>query len=748
MPFSRPFFGAAIVGAALAASLQTSAAVAAEPAVLQALPLCPEQAMQPQPPQPPRTRRAPIQHDEPLDVTSDQGRYEVGGDATVTGQVVVRQSDRRLTADQVHVDPDTERVDASGHVQYDDPELTLRGDAGRYQDGAGQFSNAQFDLVQQPGHGKAATLALDANGIVHLTDVTFTTCPPGNTAWQIRANSVRLDTEGQAGIARDAKVEFQGVPILYLPWISFPLGNERESGFLFPSIGDSSSGGLQLSTPYYLNLAPNYDLTLQPTFYSRRGLDYMADFRFLTTGSRGSLDFNVLPHDQVADQERSRIRVNDVTELPDNWRLRISAENVSDTAYFEDFSQGVDSTSLTFLPRQLELSYRDDHWRSGLMLSNFQTLDTELASTDRPYTELPRIYADGLWAMHSILPLQFGFDSEAVDFRRNAGVQGWRLDLQPHAELLFDGAGYFLHPGIAFRSTTYDLTDTATGEASTPSRNLPIASVDAGLIFERDTDSGSRRITLEPRLMYLYVPYRNQDSLPVFDTGLPDLNTVELFRDNRYVGADRIGDANQVSAGVTTRIFASDSGTRYLSATLGETFYLSQPRVTLPDEVAPGRQSSDLIAQVELKAFEHWSVDAGLQWDHQDSRAQESDVRVQYRPDGDSVVNLGYRFQRGLLEQADFSIAWPVTHEWSLYGRMLYSLSDHDSIDQFAGVQYSSCCWGIRVVARHYLSSRTGQQDTGLYLQLELKGLSNVGTASDAFLERGIRGYSPTAQKQ
>jgi LPS-assembly protein len=561
--------------------------------------------------------------------------------------------------------------------------------------------------------------------------------------WRIAAARVELDSRRQVGVARGAKVEFQGVPILYLPWISFPAGPARKSGFLFPSVGNSSRGGLQLSVPYYFNLAPNYDVTATPTVYSRRGVDLLTEARFIGGGSNLTLDGNFLPDDRVFGAERSRVRLLDRSELPGDWLLRIAAENVSDVAYFEDFTQGADSTSIAFLPRTLHLSYRDDTWRAGALVRNFQTIDPGLGALDRPYTELPRVYASGWWQGAGSLPLQYGFDAETTGFERNVGATGWRLDVQPQAALRYEGAGWFLTPSVAWRSTSYALDDVAAGQQRSPTRNLPLVSVDTGMIFERATGTnGKRRMTLEPRLMYLYVPYRNQDDLPVFDTGVPDLNWVQLFRDNRYVGADRVGDANQVTAGITTRLFASASGTRYLSATVGQTFYIEPPRVALPDEVLRGRHTSDLITQLELRAFRDWNVDLGMQWDRRESRPERSEIRVQYRPDGARVVNLGYRLQRDRLEQADVSAAWPITPEWRLYGRLLYSLRDDDAIEQFAGVEYGSCCWGLRAVARRYVSNRTGERDSGFFLQLELKGLSNVGTAADAFLERAIRGYS------
>jgi LPS-assembly protein len=315
--------------------------------------------------------------------------------------------------------------------------------------------------------------------------------------------------------------------------------------------------------------------------------------------------------------------------------------------------------------------------------------------------------------------------------------------------LRYEGAGYFLRPAVAFQATQYHLSDTAPGQDRSPLRTLPIASLDAGLLFERPVGSrASRRLTLEPRLLYLYAPYRNQDALPVFDTGVPDLNWVQLFRTNRYVGLDRIGDANQVSVGVTSRLFASDSGTRYLAATIGQTLYFDAPRVRLPDEPERDPDVSDLIAQLELRAFENWSVDLDLQWNHGETQVERSEVRLQFRPGPHQVMNFGYRFQRDRLEQVDVSVAWPLSDRWNLYGRSLYSLRDDQAIETFGGLEFSSCCWGIRAVAREHITRRTGERDRGIYLQLELKGLSSVGMSANAFLERSIRGYSSDPRRQ
>ncbi|MEY2854792.1 MAG: hypothetical protein RL030_1924, partial [Pseudomonadota bacterium] len=555
--------------------------------------------------------------EEGIEVLSDGLRVEADGAAQVIGNVELRQGERSLRADEVKLNPVDQSVSVTGSVSYRDSGLMVRGESGDFAGGEARFRGAEFELPLQPARGSADLLSLSAAGVMRMEGVRYTTCPVGHDDWGIQARSVELDTKKRMGVARGARLEFMGVPILRLPTITFPIGDTRKSGFLFPSIGSTTRGGIQLTVPYYFNLAPNRDATLSTTVFARRGVNLGGEFRYLTENSTGQLDGDLLPNDRVYHATRSRLRFVNVTQLPQDWRLSIDAESVSDPNYFEDFSQGIDGASIAFLPRMLQLSYRDPNWRIGLLARNFQTIDQELQPEDRPYTEFPRLYADGNWRLRGALPLEYGFTSEASGFQRNTGVEGYRVDVAPRVALRYEGAGYFLRPAVAFQATQYHLSDTAPGQDSSPLRTVPMASVDAGLLFERPVGSrASRRLTLEPRLLYLYVPYRNQDALPVFDTGVPDLNWVQLFRTNRYVGLDRVGDANQVSFGVTSRLFASDSGTRYLAATLGQTLYFDAPRVRLPDEPPRDRDVSDLIAQLELRAFENWSVDLDLQWNH------------------------------------------------------------------------------------------------------------------------------------
>ncbi|MFO7276795.1 MAG: LPS assembly protein LptD [Pseudomonadota bacterium] len=703
---------------------------------------CPPQS--PAPARTPPASTAPIDPDR-IEIDSDNATLDADGDVALKGNVLVRQGDRELRAEDVQYDAADRSFRVEGTLEYEDPILSVRGGGGRYSPTEGaEFSGAEFELRERGARGTAGALNLSPLGVISLEDVSFTTCPVTDPAWSLRADAITLDTRTRLGTGRAARVDFKGVPLLYLPWLSFPLGTERKSGFLFPSIGHSSRSGLQLAVPYYWNIAPNADFTFEPVWYGRRGIDLSGELRYLSRRQSGGLSFHYLPEDRIADRYRGLVSLRHRTELPRDLRFTIDAGAVSDPEYFEDFAQGPEGTSIAFVERLARLAYRDEYWRFSAELQHFQTIERELVELERPYARVPRIRAGGDfgWGKRGIL--RYGFDSELVNFERSEGVTGWRFDVQPTLGLDIDGAGYFVRPNVSWRFTQYDLDGTDPGRPVSPRRSLPIASLDAGLVFERPAGAeGGRTVTLEPRMLYLYAPYRNQEELPLFDTALPDLNLVQLFRTNRYVGADRVSDANQVSVGITTRLLDADDGRQLLAATLGQTYYFESPRVQLPGETVRDRSRSDLVAQLALTTYAKWNVDLGLQWNPDDSHSERAQVMLQYRPDDDRVINFGYRQQRERLEQAEVSTAWPVGPRWSLYARYVYSLRDDESLERFAGFEYRACCWRLRMVGRRFVSRSTGEKDTGVYLQLELTGLASLGSGADAFLETAIRGYSP-----
>jgi LPS-assembly protein len=777
--------------------------------------------------------------DHRIHIDSDDAVVDADGNAVLNGRVKVRQEARSVTSDSVTYDEKTGRVSVKGGVDFEDPKLRVRSDTGRYDiNGAANFDRANFQLMDRNGRGIAKDIDVLPDGKLSLTEVHYTSCPVGNEDWMLQASSLDIDSNAQEGVARNVTMRFKDVPIFYTPYISFPVGDERKSGLLFPSFGHSGSNGFELEVPYYFNLAPNYDLTFTPGLLTARGVQVAEQFRYLTANSHGQFDATFLPNDKQDHSDRSYAHFTDITDFKEGMRFDADISNVSDHSYFEDFAVGSDQTSVTFLERRADLLYYDDVWRVRGELQNFQTIDIFNVLTtcppgappgtppglcdERPYSRVPRIQANALWPVANT-PLELVLDSEIVNFVREIGPTGVRVNVAPEIRWSSRGPGYFFEPAIGYDFTQYDLKNadaSGVGAPSTPTRTLPYARVDTGLVFERDAGSqGQRTQTLEPRLVYSYVPYRNQDDLPIFDTGLPDLNLTELFRTNRYVGEDRIGDANQVALALTTRLFDHVSGAQYLSATIGQIRYFSIPRVGLPEalsleaagdtivavpgvnplalpgqalmtprgqilmytpgyvaglpvqtfapvgsgQTTPAFPASDIVADVSVTAYKHFSFNFDYLWNPYTSQTDKSEVSLQYRPDPSRVVNIGYRFQENVLTQTpilkqwDGSFAWPIAGHWNTVGRWVYSLQDRQTIEQVAGFEYKSCCWKIQLVQRRYVRVTSGPTgvtsglDTSIALQLELTGLSSVGKSANTFLEREIRGYStrdPNTQDQ
>ncbi len=717
----------------LCATLLSTLAQAADP-------LCPAT------PKPLRIAAAPMPLPEVVQFDWNTANTVLDGKspANVCGDAQIKWEDRSIDGDCFNYDPLKNSLQVVGHFRYQDPTIRLEADNGTYDDAGASATGAKFQLLQQPGRGTAGAVSQTSSGAIELRNVSYTTCPADQTDWQLIARRITLNMDTQRGVGRGTRVEFKGVPVLYVPWLSFPLSDRRQSGFLYPTFGTSSLNGATLSIPYYLNLAPNRDLTLTPTIYSRRGVKLGSEFRFLQTQGHGVLQMDVMPHDNLRGWQRNYQRLNTEWQLPGAWRARIDAENVSDIHYFEDFAQGPLGSSTVFLARRAELSYRDDVWRAAAELLQFQTLapDTLLPGEERPYTVLPRLTARG--RMDLAHGWRATLDSEVVGFERDVGDAGGRAALTPTLSWQHVRPGYFFRPSLGWDLTSYRLRRHATDTSAVRNRTLPILNVDSGLQLERRLKS-TRRLTLEPRLLYTYIPFRDQTALPVFDSGLPDPNFISLYRSNRYVGADRIGDANKLAVGVTSRMVDTITGVQYLSATIGQSFEFTAPRVTLPDEVSSGKRRSNLIGNVELRAYRNTSVHADLAWDPQISAVKRAQLGLQYKLAGNQLVNLGYRYDRDSVEQGDISVAWPLGKRWDVYARSVYSVPDRNYIDNFAGIRYRGNCWGLRTVARRAVSSRTGEKDIGIYLQFELNGLSSVGTGADTFLQGSIQGYSAAA---
>ncbi len=666
-----------------------------------------------------------------------------GGRVELSDNVQIRYGDDSIRADEASYDPNAGKLELRGGVEYSGIASTVKGGAARFDYGRGEvaFEDAEFNLPENRGHGEAGGLTLRQDGVISLGNVNYTSCPSGNEDWLISAKTIELDTSEGTGTARNLRLEFRGVPILYAPYLSFPISDQRKSGFLIPDFGTSGRNGTELSIPYYWNLAPNYDLTLTPRLLSRRGLELDTQFRYLTKRSEGLIDVQYLPNDNAFGADRTFTTVENTTTFASGWRVQLDARDVSDVNFFEDLGDGQSQASTTFLDRELVIQRPGKHWQFGARVQAFQLLDRDLEADDRPYRRLPEVRLQGkLPALARFF--EYASDNEATYFARDTGVEGWRLHTDHSLSLPIRRYSFFATPEVGVTYTSYQLDQPFAGNDDSPDRYVPRFSLDTGATFERKLPGPRGLIqTLTPRLLYVHTPHTDQSSIPIFDTIEPDFNLVQIFRRTPFVGIDRIPDLDQVSLGVTTRILNPSNGRALVSATLGQTRYLSAQGISLPGSPARPAESSDYVAEVEIALAKNWYFDIGHQWNSDSAETIKSEFRLQYQPSTDRVLNLAYRFRENSLEQADVSWAWPINDRWNFVGRYNYSLRDKTTLERFVGLEYESCCWTARVISRRYIRRRDGTADSSVAIQLELKGLASVGDPADKRLERGILGY-------
>ncbi len=677
-----------------------------------------------------------------LEVGSFEAKFGARPTAIMSGGVLLRRDDKLAGADSARYDPHQKALHLEGGVRYEDPGTQIMSDSAEfsYVTGRIRFEGAEFSLGSSNSRGAADAIDINQSGLLTLDGVQYTTCPPGSEDWLMQARSIKLDTNKGVGTARGMNLKFKGVPILYAPYLSFPIGDARKSGMLTPEIGSSGRSGNEISVPWYWNIAPNYDATFTPRLLTSRGLQIATEFRYLTERNEGTVIADYLPSDDIINAARHQFQFDHRTLFGNGWRNQIRIREVSDSQYYEDLGGSLSISSITHLNQSVSFDYYSPNFSLLGQIQTHQTIDDAIPEDMEPYRRVPQLLLNGRWK--APFGLRFGIDGEIVNFDRDVGVTGWRLNAAPRIDLPVSRPGWFITPALQFDYTRYDLKDTLPGDEDDPTRSVPITSLDTGLILERSMSNSDRIQTIEPRLLYVHIPQRDQDGLPVFDTINPDINLVQLFRTNRYLGIDRIGDTDHVSIGITSRILDISTGRELFSATIGQTRYLSDRTVTLPDTPLTTTESSDYIAQLRFSLYKNVNFDFGHQWGSGTDNTTKSEARLQYRPANNKVLNLAYRFRRDSLEQGDLSWSWPLASRWNFVGRYNFSFRDQEVLEQFFGLEYESCCWGLRLVSRRHISTRDGTRDSAFGLQLVLKGMTSVGTAADKLLERGILGYS------
>lgn len=682
----------------------------------------------------------------PTEITADYG--EGIGDRlyTVRGNTFIRRGDQRLYADSATYDNTTGLVDAQGSIRFRQRGLLVSGEAAHFDlsTEAGELKSTRYQYLDLHAHGEAETLVRESTDITQLYRASYTTCDPDKIDWQLRARHVTLRHDEAVGVARDVIVRFKDVPFLYLPYISFPLNDERKTGLLPPTIGYNNENGLDTGIPFYWNIAPHRDATITLRILGNRGLLTRGEFRYLNPDNLGSIKAEYLPGDNLFGQDRGSLSFQHQHTLAQRWHADADFNYVSDSTYLSELGGNLSTASITHLDRRLDVNYTGDHNQFLARVQDYQTIDTALPATAQPYRRLPQLLLVTESPSHP-LNADYGLRAEYVQFQRRDSLTGSRISLVPSVSWPIETLGYFLTPKLGMQYTGYYLQNVMPGDNTAPQHSVPVYSVDSGIYLERDIDLRGQPFTqtLEPRLYYLRIPFRDQTDFPVFDTTQFDFSFSQLFRENRFTNPDRIGDANQISAGLTSRLLERDSGREWLRASIGQIYYIESPRIHLPGVVAPDRNTSDIVGEVTTRLNALWSATSNLQWDPENTQVQKGSVQLHYQSDRQHVFNAGYRFRRGELSQADFSTLWPLRRQWQFVGRWNYSLRDHRVLESLAGLQYDSCCWVFRVTSRRYVSSIGGESSRALYFQLELKGLGSIGQSIENVLEHGILGYRP-----
>lgn len=673
----------------------------------------------------------------------------------LSGDVRMVQGSRRIGADKVIYDRDSADLVAKGNVFLANPGVRLVADQAQVNLEAdkGDLSKVHYRLTDKiNARGSADQAELVQPTLTRYRDIVYTTCPPGRNAWSLEAAELELDQATGTGVARKAKLRVRGLPVFYTPYLSFPIDDRRKSGVLVPTFGNSSDNGIEVTVPYYWNIAPNMDATFFPRHLSKRGPMLGTEFRHLSAHQEAKLYGEIMPADSQREDLGARwgYRIEQKGFFGPHWASTLNYNAVSDEEYLEDFGNRLELTSTRNIERRGDLTYRssDNRWSLLTRLQDFQTLDTTLPPRLRPYGRLPQLLF-GMTPYDLDSGIELGVAAEYNYFEHESRVFGHRASLQPYARWPLRRSYGRLIPQLNLYLAGYDLQDQEPDKSDRPSYAIPSFNLDAELVFERALNwFGQDSLqTLEPRVFYLYTPYKDQEDIPVFDSANLSFSYYSLFRANRFSGSDRIGDANQLTFGLTSRTLVQDSGVELLRASIAQTLYFSNRDVQIAGP-AEEESSSPIAGTLSTRLSQNWTGRASFEYDlNQDSdRSRKRALELHYQTLDDRLFNLTYRFDLGTseatrYEDTDLSFRLPVNRQLQLVGRWDYSLFNSETVEAFAGLEYGQCCWRMRLVGRHLKNKPGSAGSNSIMVQFELAGLGSIGQQVDKLFERGVYGY-------
>lgn len=673
------------------------------------------------------------------------------------GSVEVKRNNQTLNSEWLTYEQPTNRAQAGDTFKLTQENSTICGTILDYKldDRIGFGDKPVFDSFDGTRRiqGVGDKILFQGKDKYEIQKTSFNTCKPGDGSWYIRANTVDLDYIKNVGTAKHANLVFKGVPILYSPWLDFPLDGNRKSGLLVPTF-QFGTDGFTFAVPYYFNLAPNYDLTIAPGIITDRGAMLDGEFRYLMPNYAGKIRTNLLPNDRKAHKDRHLWSLQHDQVLAPNLTFGYDFNQVSDKNYFRDFGNRSDIASNVNLNREAWLRYGfgigSASAYTSLRVQDYQTLQNETNSVDNPYARLPELLFN---LNQPIDNMNLSLMSEWTYFDSNNKQTGSRIVAYPNIQWDFSKSWGFLRPKIGYHYTQYQLNSFNNLEDRSVSRGLPILSLDSGLSFERDTSfkGSSFTQTLEPRLFYTYIPTKEQNNLPNFDTAENDFNFTQLFTENRFSGEDRINSANQMTFAITTRYLDNETGLEKLRLDLGKRFYFDKDNITLSGKLSKREEaSSDFLARISSSITDNLRFNTDYHYNQTLKKTERINSSLHYRPASGKAVGIRYRYGRdeeiypaeyGELKQIDLALQWPIAKNYYIVARHNYSLAQSKALEQLLGVEYNQGCWGFRLIGQRYVSGRKTTKNA-VFFQLELKDLGGLGNDPFETLRLAIPGYS------
>ncbi|MFL0796133.1 MAG: LPS-assembly protein LptD [Cellvibrionaceae bacterium] len=724
------------------------------------------------------------------EIESDSAQWQGKETLNLSGKVAITKGTLQLQADTASMSKEGDAAELSGNITLRQPGVLIRGEKAKVNqaEGSAQIEGAQFVLHQNHIRGQAQSLRKDENNRVILESGEITSCEPGSNDWALKGSEIKLDHDSRQGTIKHMRLSVYDVPVFYAPYLRFPLGDDRMSGFLFPTVSNSDDNGFEIAVPYYINIAANMDATLTPHYMEKRGTALGGEFRHLSAYTETIFQGAYLHKDEKEERTVNGLQEANPFYEEDRWLAsieqkgqfgehgysRIDASKVSDEEYFRDISSdSLSSNSRTHLKQEAVLGYRSQHWHSSLKAERYQVIRDDVNS---PYQQVPRLDVNGFytWAMsaNSNNELTLNLNHQVVQFDHSDDTQVTgtraRTDYTLHWENI--GPSGFITPAVKLSHLSYQLDEnlsTVMLDDDNPSITVPGFSLDTGLFFERNGSlfGNGYLQTLEPRLFYQYTDFEDQSALPIFDTALPTFRYGRLFASDRFNGGDRIGDAQQLSAGITNRFIDPTNGREFFSLAAGQIFYDDAPRVSLFDtiESETDYSRSNYILELNARIGEWWTLSSSSEWQAEgedQNNAEKAYASLRYQDNAYNLFSIGYRYIRRPeqliddslqdrdIEQAEASFILPVAGDLSVIGRYQHDLTSQRELETLAGIEYDNCCWRIQATYRQGVDERLTdlfaddlETEYSIMLSIEFKGLAGVGSGENSVLRENIPGY-------